>query len=97
MKELPDNLLNPGCPVKPLLEYSITGWTSVLAAECIPPPIAETTAGQLDLLGQFFEEAIEITANVCRTVFEINVICRYCLSSTQHLDNYAAHVDLGRS
>jgi hypothetical protein len=54
------------------------------------PPIAETTAGQLDLLGQFFEEAIEITANVCRTVFEINVICRYCLSSTQHLDNYAA-------
>ncbi|NCO52512.1 MAG: hypothetical protein GW875_10475 [Deltaproteobacteria bacterium] len=56
------------------------------------PAIAEATAGQLDLLGRFFEEPIEITANICRSIFEINIVFRYSLSSTQHLDDFAAQI-----
>jgi len=51
--------------------------------------IAEATAAQLDLLGRLFDESIEITANICRTVFEINVVFRYCLLSRQHLEDFA--------
>lgn len=54
------------------------------------PAIAESTAGQLELLARMLKEPIEITANICRTVLEINVILRYCLSSQQRLDNYEA-------
>jgi len=54
------------------------------------PSIAESTATQLDLLGRLFDESIEITANICRTVFEINVVFRYCLLSPQNLENYTA-------
>lgn len=53
------------------------------------PEIARSTADQLELLAKHIEEPIEITASVCRTVFEINVVCRYCLSSTERLDAYA--------
>lgn len=52
------------------------------------PAVADATAGQLNLLSRLFEEPIEITANICRTVFEINVVFRYCLSSLQRLDDY---------
>lgn len=53
------------------------------------PEIARSTAEQLQLLAKHIEEPIEITANICRTVFEINVVFRYCLSSTNRLDAYA--------
>jgi hypothetical protein len=52
------------------------------------PGIADATARQLELLQCFFEEPIEITANICRTIFEINVVFRYCLSLPQRLDDY---------
>jgi hypothetical protein len=61
-----------------------------LAVGCrVYPEIARSTAEQLELLAKHIEEPIEITASVCRTVFEINVVCRYCLSSTERLDAYA--------
>lgn len=53
------------------------------------PAIAESTAMQIELLARLLDESIEITANVCRTVFEINVAFRYCLSSNTRLDGYA--------
>ncbi|KIN15694.1 hypothetical protein KV699_04095 [Vreelandella titanicae] len=53
------------------------------------PEIGRSTAEQLQLFGKLLEEPIEVTANVCRTVFEINVVLRYCLSSTERLDAYA--------
>jgi hypothetical protein len=53
------------------------------------PEIARSTAEQLQLLARHIEEPIEITANICRTVFEINVVFRYCLSSKDRLDAYA--------
>ena len=53
------------------------------------PSVAESTAMQLELLARLLNEPIEITANVCRTVFEINVVFRYCLSSNKCLDDYA--------
>ena len=53
------------------------------------PAIADSTARQLQLLARLVDEPIEITASVCRTVFEINVVFRYCFSSPQHLDDYA--------
>ena len=53
------------------------------------PEIGRSTAEQLQLLGRLLEDNIEVTANVCRTVFEINVAFRYCLSSTERLGAYA--------
>ena len=53
------------------------------------PETARSTAEQLQLLAKLLEEPIEITANVCRTVFEVNVVFRYCLSSPERLDAYA--------
>lgn len=53
------------------------------------PEIGRSTAEQLQLLAKLFEEPIEITANVCRTVFEINVTLRYCLSLPVRLDAFA--------
>lgn len=53
------------------------------------PAIARSTAEQLQLLAKHLEAPIEITANVCRTVFEINVVLRYCLSDFERLDVYA--------
>ncbi len=53
------------------------------------PGIARSTAEQLQLLAKHLEEPIEITANICRTVFEINVVFRYCLSSNDKLNEYA--------
>lgn len=40
------------------------------------PALAESTAAQLDQLGRLFQEPIEITAGICRTVFEIEVVLR---------------------
>jgi hypothetical protein len=51
--------------------------------------IGRSTSEQLQLLAKLLEEPIEITANVCRTVFEINVVFRYCLSSPERLNAYA--------
>lgn len=53
------------------------------------PEIARSTAEQLRLLAKLVEEPIEITANICRSVFEMNVAFRYCLSSKDHLEAYA--------
>lgn len=53
------------------------------------PEIARSTAEQLQMLAKYIEEPIEITANICRTVFEINVVFRYCLSSSERLNAYA--------
>jgi hypothetical protein len=53
------------------------------------PAIADSTARQLGLLARMLEEPIEIAAGICRTVFEINIALRYCLSSPQRLDNYS--------
>lgn len=53
------------------------------------PEIGRSTSEQLQLLGKLLEEPIEVTANVCRTVFEINVILRYCLSAPERLSAYA--------
>ncbi len=53
------------------------------------PAIAKSTADQLKLLAKLIEEPIEITANICRTVFEINIVFRYCLSSKERLDAFA--------
>jgi hypothetical protein len=52
------------------------------------PRIARSTAEQLLLLRRHLTENIEITAGVCRTVFEINVTCRYCLSSPERLKDF---------
>jgi hypothetical protein len=61
-----------------------------LGAGCrVYPEIGRSTSEQLQLLGKLLEEAIEVTANVCRTVFEINVVFRYCLSSPERLNAYA--------
>lgn len=54
------------------------------------PEISRSTAEQLHLLGKHLEEPIEITASICRTVFEINIVFRYCLSSTERLKAYAS-------
>jgi len=51
--------------------------------------IARSTAEQIQLLTKHIEEPIEITANICRTVFEINIIFRYCFSSTNRPNRYA--------
>jgi len=56
---------------------------------CVYPEIARSTAEQLQLLAKHIDEPIEITAGICRTVFEINVVFRYCLSSTNRLGAYA--------
>jgi hypothetical protein len=53
------------------------------------PGIARSTAEQLELLKKHLEDPIEISASVCRTVFEINVVFRYCLSSNERLNAYA--------
>ena len=53
------------------------------------PGIARSTAGQLKLLAKHIEEPIEITANICRTVFEINVVLQFCISSKERLESYA--------
>lgn len=53
------------------------------------PEIARSTAEQLELLAKHIEEPIEIIASICRTVFEINVVFRYCLSSSDRLNAYA--------
>lgn len=53
------------------------------------PAIAEATASQLILLARLFEEPIEITAGVCRTVFEIEVTLLFCLSAPERLRDYA--------
>jgi hypothetical protein len=53
------------------------------------PAIARSTADQIQLLATHAEERIEITAGVCRLVFEMNVVLRYCLSSQARLMAYA--------
>lgn len=53
------------------------------------PAIAHSTADQIHLLATYAEERIEITAGVCRLVFEMNVLLRYCLSSPARLTAYA--------
>jgi hypothetical protein len=52
------------------------------------PRIARSTAEQLLLLSRHLTENIEITAGVCRIVFEINVTFRYCLSSPERLKDF---------
>jgi hypothetical protein len=44
------------------------------------PAIARATADQIRLLATHAEQPIEITAGVCRLVFEMNVVLRSCLS-----------------
>jgi len=53
------------------------------------PAIARATADQIRLLATHAEQPIEITAGICRLVFEMNVVLRYCLSSPENLVNYA--------
>lgn len=61
-----------------------------LGVECrVYTEIARSTAEQLEMLAKHIGEPIEITANICRTVFEINVVFRYCLSSADRLNAYA--------
>ena len=59
------------------------------AASRVFPRIARSTAEQLLLLARFISEPIEITASVCRTVFEINVTFRYCLLTQENLEDFA--------
>ena len=58
-------------------------------ASRVYPRIARSTADQLGLLSRLVTEQIEITASVCRTVFEINVTFRFCLSSPERLEHFA--------
>ena len=58
-------------------------------ASRVYPRIARSTADQLELLSRLMSEQIEITANVCRTVFEINVTFRFCLSLPERLADFA--------
>jgi len=53
------------------------------------PRIARSTADQLKLLAHLIDEPIEIAASICRTVFEINVTFRYCLLSSERLNDFA--------
>ncbi len=53
------------------------------------PRFARATADQLKMLTQRFDDQIEISANICRSVFEINITLRFCLSDFQHLENFA--------
>lgn len=57
-------------------------------ASRVYPRIARSTADQLELLSRLISEQIEITANVCRTVFEINVTFRFCLSLPERLADF---------
>lgn len=50
----------------------------------------ESTAAQLDILKELFDGPIEITAGVCRTIFEIYVTLLYCLSTATRLSDYAS-------
>lgn len=60
-----------------------------LGAGCrVYPAIAQATADQLSLLAELVQHPLEITAGVCRLVFEINVVLRYCLSSQARLEAF---------
>lgn len=81
LKEMETKLLSAGAAL----------WDRIdLELGCrVYPGIARATAEQLQLLEKHLEEPIEITASVCRMVFEINVVLRYCLSSKSRLDAFA--------
>jgi len=51
--------------------------------------LADAASRQIILLAKHAEEPIEINANICRTIFEINILFRYCLSSVDRLNAFA--------
>lgn len=53
------------------------------------PAISNSTAEQLLLLSRNISESIEVSAGVCRAIFEMNITIRYCMVSDENLMSYA--------
>ena len=50
---------------------------------------ALTTSEQLRMLSRLIYEPIEITANVCRSIFEMNIVLKFCLLNDKNLEDFA--------
>lgn len=51
--------------------------------------IGNSASQQITLLAKHIKEPIEITANICRLIFEIDILFRYCFSSIERLNSVA--------
>jgi len=60
--------------------------TELGAASRVLGGIARATARQLAILRSSFDHPIEVSASACRTVFELNVLCRYARLSDAYMD-----------